>query len=280
MTYSWYKDLLGIPKEQILLYLYEIAIMSPNEVHIDKRPTLSDAKSAIVNALQNNNGKITEFLDEKINVDFSDKEFDFSEFEKQYGIKAVAELISKCQINGIERNNYLNNLIEEASIFNIYGQYIEYFDAKDPLYNGIYFVCGYDKDKILNKKIDIEEIVKTQNERGCSRMDIHAEKLIGGSPFAIHQQIVHYCLNASTIRTLTNKHQLSDKITTCSNQFINNIGMLCRQINDSNLSPAHKQQLSLTLQDFFRNQGEIEIQYKGKGEETADTRIFLEVHSQ
>lgn len=265
MTYSWQKDLLFVPKEQILLHLYNAIISTTEDVHIDKRPTLDDAKKAVVYAIKKNNGIVSEFMGEKINVDFSKKEFDFSNFEKIYGPFTLHEAITNCQITGIERNNYLNKLEQEAASFNMYGKYIKYFNAKDPIYDGIYFVCGYDKDTILNKNLDIEKIVKTQFGKNNLRLDVHAEKLTGGSPYAVHQKIVHYCLNASTVRALCNKHDLTNRLDVCSTWFVKNISMLCRNASNDKLSPMDRMSNQSALMHFFPDQAKEELATKGEG---------------
>jgi hypothetical protein len=265
MVYSWQKDLLGIPKEQILLHLYNAIINSSDNVHIDKRPSLEDAKKIVVYAMKKKKGIVSDFLDEKINVNFSGKEFDFSNFEKEYGPFVLHEAITNCQISGIEQNNYLNNLEQEVQGFNMCGKYIKYYNAKDPIYNGIYFVCGYDEDAVSNKKIDIENIVKTQYGTKSLRLDIHAEKLTEGAPYAIHQKIVHYCLNASTIRTLGNKFQLKNRINACSTWFVKNVTMLCRNAISKKLSNVDKLINKNALENFFPEQAKDELKTKGEG---------------
>jgi hypothetical protein len=266
MVYSWQKDLLTIPKEQILIQLYNAIINSPNEIHVDQRPSDEDAKRAIEYAIKKNNGKVTEFMGESINVDFSGKDFDFSEFERRYGPYVLHDAVTKCQILGIEQNNYLNRLELEASEFGMCGKYVRYFNAKDPIYNGIYFVCGYDRAKVMDRSLDIEEIYKTQYSSGKLKMDVHAEKLTGGSPFAVHQKIVHYCLNASTIRALGNKFDLKSRIDACSSWFIKNITMLCRNINDSRIGMTGQMENKIALGNFFPIQAENELRTQGEGE--------------
>ena len=265
MVYAWQRDLLCVPREQLLLHLYNAIIDSTEGIHIDKRPTIEDAKRAITRASNTSNGKVIEFMGEEINVDFSNKKFDFTEFKKQYGPFVLREAITNSQISGMEMNSYLNNLEREAAMFNIQGKYIKYFNAKDPIYNGIYFVCGYDIDTITDKYLDIEKIVKTQSDGNRTRLDIHAEKLTGGSPYSVHQNVVHYCLGASTIRTLGNKYGIKSRINICSNAFINNIVMLCRNINNIKLPATSRMDNQIALNNFFPAQAEEELETKGEG---------------
>lgn len=279
MTYSWIKDLFTIPKNYILLQLYAAATNDYEK--IGKQDIIEYAKRAVEYALRKDNGIVNEFLGVSIRVDFSGKEFDFSLFARAHGPIVLQNAIIKCQILGIEQDPYLSRLIRDVERFGLSATYTIYSAAHDPIYDGIYFICGYYAREVNDENLNIEEIYKTQYSSGKLRMNLHVEKITGGESFGIHQKVVHYCLNASTMKALRKKFGVEDRMDSCSSWFVKNITMLCRNIKDPKIGMTGQMENKLALENFFPVQVANEIRTGGEGEyddymlHTAPERIPL-----
>ena len=268
MVYSWTEDLLSLPKEQILLTL--LAVLGDSHASVDEAAA----------AIQESGGQISCFRGKEIHVDLSREELDFSGFARVYGSSMLENAIMEMLVTAIHSNSYLSVLEDACREFGLFGRYMKYESTDDPIYKGVYFVCGYNLKTVTDPDLNISNIVKTQYGASRLRLDIHAEKVGGTCPYAVHQKTVHYCLNASTIRMLCHRFGVPC-IDACSAWFVKNIHMLCRNAFSNKLDPVGRGENKIALGNFFPRQSNVELAFAGRGDplnymiHTAPERIPL-----
>lgn len=164
----------------------------------------------------------------------------------------------------IQENPFLNDLVNEAARFGIYGAYINYQTAINPQNNGIYFICGYNRNDVLNKENNIEEMYEKQNNSKTFRADIHIAKITDQSPFNTHQDVMRYCLHSSTLKAICKKYGFNKQINIASTQFIKLVEMFYLNANDSRQHTLERKRCELILHDFLEIEGEKEIALNGE----------------
>lgn len=161
----------------------------------------------------------------------------------------------------ISKNKYINNLVSDAESFNIFGKYVWFSTAKKPQNNGFYFVCGYDKDKISKNNFDIEKEYAEQCSSKGIRVDLHIAKITNQSPFAVQQQVLEYCLHASTFRAICNMFCCENDFTVVSQDFISNLERLYLHSADTEYLSGQRE----TIRKYLCKVGKPESLLNGKG---------------
>ena len=172
----------------------------------------------------------------------------------------------------ISENKYISNLVEEASGFGMFGAYVKYTKAENPQNNGIYFVCGYDAKDVLNKNTNIEKVYEKQMNSKVMRTDLHITKITNQSPFNVHQDVMNYCLHASTLRGLCNKYGFDKKLQYVSPPFVTMLEVFYLNSINKNLSYTQQLKSAKLAETFLKTEGEREWLLNG------DTGDGPEVH--
>ncbi len=172
----------------------------------------------------------------------------------------------------ISENKYISNLVQEASNFNMYGAYVKYTKADNPQNNGIYFICGYDAKKVLDKNANIEKMYERQCNSKVFRTDIHLTKITDQSPFNVHQDVMNYCLHASTLRGICNKYSFDKNLKYVSPSFLSMLEAFYLNSIDKRLSYSDQVKNSKLTEVFLKTEGEREFLFNG------DTGDGPEVH--
>lgn len=167
-------------------------------------------------------------------------------------------------VEEISKNKFINDLVNEAKAFGMHGVYVNYSKAENPQYNGIYFVCGYDANKVMDKNNNIEQMYMEQGRTNRFRADIHITKITDQSPFNAHQDIVNYCLHASTLRGIANKVGFNKTFKNVSTSFVTMAEMLYLNSTDSRLSYLERKRNEFTLEEFFKREGDREFLLDGE----------------
>ena len=254
--YTREDDLICYSKEYILLELYRA-------VHPDAPlPDVELAKREI-DVARYYKRAVETFCDMPVDVDFNVDPLDFTGFVLHHGAKTLEKAIVACQFDAIKNHPYLQNLENEVSRFGVYGRFIHYSRATDPLYRGIYFVCGYDRDRVLDPKLNVTRIVKNMHTAGVMPLDIIAVRISGKSAFVAHQLVVHHCLNSTTVRALGNMYDLPKRLDQISTWFMRTITMLCRNILDEKLGMTGRMENKIARNNFFPQWGREELRRGG-----------------
>ena len=242
--YAHNRDLLGYAKENILLELYRA--VNPDAA----MPDMELAKIALERA-RRKGGVVESFCDMPVQVNFYQNPLDFSEFAQHHGPKRLKKAIHACQIDAIHNHPYLRDLENKVSWFGMIGKFTNYSRCPDPLYCGIYFVCGYDRERVQDPNLNVMQVVKNMHTAGMMPLDIIAVRLTGVGAYAAHQFIMHYCLNASTMRTLGMMYELPQRLNQISIAFMKNTTMLCRNILNNNLGITGQMENKIARDNFF-----------------------------
>lgn len=254
--YAHNRDLLGYAKEYILLELYRA--VNPDVA----MPDVELAKLALERA-RRKDGVVEDFCDMPVHVNFYQNPLDFSGFVQYHGSELLENAILACQIDAIGNNPYLCDLEEKVSRFGMIGKFINYYHCPDPLYCGIYFVCGYDRNRVLGSGLNVMQIVKDMRTAGVMPLDIIAVRVTGGGAYAAHQFIVHHCLNASTMRALGVMYGLPKRLDKISTNFMKNTTMLCRNILDKKLGMTGQMENKIARDNFFPVWARVELDRGG-----------------
>ena len=221
------KYLLNLKNEHILLALYRAAAPKGQE------PTRESLLRAIDYAKRKNGGLVEEFSGIHIGVNFLCDPLDFSDYVNHHGTKALEEAICACQIRGIGEHPYLKDLEKKVCNYGMRGKFVRCKKSFDPIYRGIYFVCGYYGDEVLDEDMNIPALWRDQQINGVAPLRLHVERIGYDSPYATHQKVMHYCFNASHMRCLANMYDLP-MLDRCSTNFLRNVTMLCRNTMNQN----------------------------------------------
>ena len=65
----------------------------------------------------------------------------------------------------ISKNKFINDLVNEANAFGLLGVYMNFRRAVNPQYNGIYFVCGYLPEIVMDKTLNLEKLYIEQEKK-------------------------------------------------------------------------------------------------------------------
>lgn len=151
----------------------------------------------------------------------------------------------------IKKNKFINNLEETCKRFGITGVYVKWNADSNKEKNGIYFVFGADKEKVLNKDINIEKIFKEQQRDPQNfHLDICAVKLTDCSPFAIHQDITECCRDIEFISKLYQERgvPIPNKVD-CTTLFY--IETLYKNSVDKDISPENLAIYKEAVKEYF-----------------------------
>ncbi len=173
----------------------------------------------------------------------------------------------------ISKNKFINNLVNEAKAFGMHGVYVNYSKAENPQYNGIYFVCGYDAEQVMNKDNNIEQLYLEQNKDNKFRADLNITKITDQSPFNAHQSVSNYCLHASTLRGIANKVGFNKLFKYVSPSFVSMVEMLYLNSMDGRLSFAERKKNEYTLVEFFKKEGKREYLLDGETGDGAEIHM-------
>lgn len=166
----------------------------------------------------------------------------------------------------IANNKYINNLTNEVEKYGIFGCYVDYTKAKNPINNGIYFVCGYESDKCLDKNNDLEAIYLEQQEGKTFQLDLCVLRITDNSPYAVHQLAINYALHASTMKGIGNKFLFPYQFHKVSPGFIGLAESLYKNSQREDLSWEERQRNHLALERFLRTAGIDEWRTQGNNE--------------
>ena len=176
-------------------------------------------------------------------------------------------------VEEISKNKFINDLVNEAKAFGLHGVYVNYLKAENPRYNGIYFVCGYEADKVMDKSNNIEHLYLEQGRTNRFRADLHITQITNQSPFNVHQDIVNYCLHASTIRGIANKVGFNKLFKNVSTSFVRLAELLYLNSMDSRLSHLERKRNEFALEEFFKTEGKREYLLDGETGDGAEMHM-------
>lgn len=172
----------------------------------------------------------------------------------------------------ISKNKYISNLVQEASGFGIYGAYVKYSNAENAENNGIYFVCGYDARVVMDKNMNIEKLYEQMNNSKAMRTDLHITKITNQSPFNVHQDVMNYCLHASTLRGICNKYGYDKNLKYVAPTFLTHLEMYYLNSIDSTLTYSEQLKNARMTEMFLKTEGDRQFILNG------DTGDGPEVH--
>lgn len=164
----------------------------------------------------------------------------------------------------IKNNPFVGNLDILASMYGLACIYVDYNNARNPKYNGWYFLCGWSQNRLIQKDNPIEEMYIEQETRREFRLDMHLFKITDNSPFAVHQDVAAYCLHASTMKGILNKFGMHRQFRYVSSSFIDLVEKGYLDSIDDTLSLMERQRCKLALEDFILNTSAEEIELDGK----------------
>lgn len=166
----------------------------------------------------------------------------------------------------VSRNKYINNLTNEVGKYGIFGCYVNYTKAKNPINNGIYFVCGYESAKCLDKNNDLEALYLEQQEGKTFQLDMCVLRITDNSPYAVHQNAISYALHASTMKGIGNKFRFPYQFHKVSHGFIELTESLYKNSQRDDLPWEERQRNHLALEKFLRTAGIEEWKTQGDTE--------------
>ena len=167
-------------------------------------------------------------------------------------------------IDQISKNKYINNLVQEAGSFGMFGTYVNYMTAENPANNGIYFICGYRKDVVMDKNANIEQLYEKQGQSETFRTDLYITKITNQSPFNVHQRVMNYCLHASTLRALQNKYNYNKELKYVSTSFLKFLEVFYLNSTSGKLSFTEQRRNEIVLQEYLKSQGDKEFLLNGQ----------------
>lgn len=103
----------------------------------------------------------------------------------------------------ISANGFINNLKQIACSYDLYGSYFNVTNADIKKNNGIYFVCGYDKDTIESECTNnhIDELYYTQQySQDIIRLDLFVMRVTDNIPELVYTSVVKFCAYASLMK--------------------------------------------------------------------------------
>jgi len=173
----------------------------------------------------------------------------------------------------ISKNKFINDLVNEANAFGLLGVYMDFRRAVNPQYNGIYFVCGYLPEIVMDKTQDLEKLYVEQGRTNRFRADLHITKITNQSPFNVHQDVANYCLHASTLRGIANKVGFDKPFRNVSTSFVSMSEMLYLNSRDGRLPLRERERNRLTLNEFFKREGDREYLLDGNTGDSAELHM-------
>ncbi len=179
-------------------------------------------------------------------------------------------------IQEIAENKFLSNLITLANSHRLYGAYIKYTKAKNPLYNGMYFVVSLSAKNVTDKSNNIEELYRKQLSSNTFNMNLHITKISNQSPFNVYMDVSNYCLHASSLRGILNYFGYEKNFEYISIGTVTLLEMFYLNSIDSNLKLNVRDKYFRVGQEFLKEMGEIEIAYKGQNPDKARVHMAPE----
>ena len=85
-------------------------------------------------------------------------------------------------IQEVAENKFLSNLITLANCHRLYGVYVKYTKAKNPEYNGMYFLVSLSANNVIDKNLNIEELFRKQCSSMVFDMNLHITRITNQSP--------------------------------------------------------------------------------------------------
>lgn len=164
----------------------------------------------------------------------------------------------------ISTNKYISNLVQEASGFGMFGAYVKYTKAENPENNGIYFICGYDSKIVMDKNMNIEKIYEQMGNTRTFRSDLHITKITNQSPFNVHQDVMNYCLHASTLRAICNKYNYDKNLRYVAPTFLTHLEMYYMNSIDKTLPYIEQQRYAKMTEVFLKTEGDRQFILNGE----------------
>lgn len=177
----------------------------------------------------------------------------------------------------ISRYNFINNLVDEVDKYGLVGCYFNYTKSENPINNGIYFVCGYNADTVMNKNNNLEKMYyDQQHDEARTRLDLYVMRITDNSPYAVHQAIISYALHASTMKGIMNYTDFPKMLTCVQKSFVSTAEMIYVNATDKALPLLERERYRKTLQKFMNEQGMKQYKSNGLDVENADKTLESE----
>ena len=161
-------------------------------------------------------------------------------------------------MDAIRNNPFLKDLEDAVAQFGMYGIFLWEHRSEQIQDKGFYFLCGHDRQTVDAAADQLEELYALQRSRKSIRLDLHICKVTDRSAFNVHQEVMEYCLWASTMRFLFNWAGLTNVPLRISSTFLQVVLALYERSQDPSLDMKEKAQQEKLLKHYLLIQGEQE----------------------
>ncbi len=179
-------------------------------------------------------------------------------------------------IQEIAENKFLSNLIALANCHKLYGAFVKYTKAKNPAYNGMYFLVSLSAKNVIDKNLNIEELFRKQCSTLAFDMNLHITQITNQSPFNVYMDVSNYCLHASSLRGILNYFGYEKNFEYLSIGTITLLEMFYLNSIDSNLKLKVRDKYYRVGQEFLNGMGDIEIELNGQSSDKARDHLTPE----
>lgn len=155
----------------------------------------------------------------------------------------------------IQNNGVVNRFKEIAESYGLYGVYVNWIPG-GLNEDCVYFVCGLDKNKVLNENIDMFQIIENQNRsKGYVPIDAAAFPLTGKHPFMTHYNIIEYCHKLDAVQKVY-KHFNKRIPSKLPASLIKTMGMTWENFTNRNKAPALRKEYEKVLEYAIKTEEE------------------------
>ncbi len=161
-------------------------------------------------------------------------------------------------MDSIRNNPFLKDLEEAVAQFGMCGIFAWEHRSEQIQDKGFYFLCGYDMQSVEAAAEQLEDLYALQRSRKSIRLDLHICKVTDRSAFNVHQEVMEYCLWASTMRFLFNWAGLKNCPQRISFVFLQVVLALYEKSQSSKLGEKEKARQEKLLKRYLLRQGEKE----------------------